>query len=598
MCNGYYAFKSPPETDSEAKKFTTIDNAYSDKAFRALLVRCLSRKPVERPEATELYEAATNALLKTRYEGALGDGLLLEAVEKGSLEGVHEHLPNYLTRFSADYKMYTPLHKAVQCRKVEIVKALLDKGLSAIAETEHRETPIHVALESTIDLKLKKLQLQGDLLHLDKEALHPTDRKIEQLEVLEKKDEVIAQALIKSWKEDEAKNWTRVYPPRHWTLLHLAAAAGSFHIVKKALEEQPTWDPITKNEGWSLLHIVARNGHLELLKFLLQRNQINQKLAIERRSRKGATPLFEACRRGQTDALSLLLKVGADVNINDTGQMTTLHVAALGGYAETVEKLLMDNKFGNARATTTQGQTALHLAAQKSHESCPAIIKALASHISTELEGETDINGNTQGKCTALHVAVEHGNVKGTRQLVHLKAKLEAKTEKRETALHIAARTGSQAIVQILLDNHANTAARNLRIATPLHEAIENSVRIEDGSPKEIEAVTETAKCLMEHDRKTIGHRTRVGETTMHLAAGKGNLAILRIVHEQDPGQVDEQNNAGETALHLAAKLDHWRIVTYLLDDADARTDIPNNKRLTPMQIATGRSRLKLRNYG
>jgi uncharacterized protein len=73
--------------------------------------------------------------------------------------------------------------------------------------------------------------------------------------------------------------------------------------------------------------------------------------------------IADAEMRGDTSAVRLLIKQGADVNAAQGDGMTALHWAAMHGDAELTSTLLYAG--ANVRATTRLGgYTALHLAAQ------------------------------------------------------------------------------------------------------------------------------------------------------------------------------------------------------------------------------------------
>ena len=54
----------------------------------------------------------------------------------------------------------------------------------------------------------------------------------------------------------------------------------------------------------------------------------------------GVTPLSWAALHGHTDAVDLLLELGADVNVRNQDGATALHLAAFLGRAKTVDLLL------------------------------------------------------------------------------------------------------------------------------------------------------------------------------------------------------------------------------------------------------------------
>lgn len=607
VCNGRLPFKNPPESQEEVEQLTTTREFYTDRELRTLISDCLKYDPSQRPEAAKMYRMAKKKLQGTTYESALQLEDLLTAIDEGSLEKVRSRLAKYQNPATLVVSGYTPLHIAVQLRKVQIVKELLNKKFDALAETEDHKTPIHMALESTIELKQRKMQLHRRLSTLEDRASPSTDvttqrneltLKIRRIaEALESEDEKMARDLVASCRERKMEPWNRFYS-RGWTLPHLAAAADSVHIVKKVLQDNPDWNLLTRGKDWSLIHIAARNGHSELLAFLLKRKEITRERGVEAKSSEWATPLFEASRRGQIKALKLLLEDNADINVSNKVGLTALHVAALEGHGEIVKTLLQNHKIRNVQAKTKRGETALHLAVQESHESCVKVIHYLVKCIKIDARAEATINGKPQKECTALHIAVENGNLHGTEKLLALEARPDNMTEEHDTALHLAARKGFLDIVNKLLAKGGDSSLPNRKRDTPLHVAIENSTKDERGNVTVKKAMTKTAERLVEHDARAVAWGNREGDIAIHLAAKKGNLEFLKIAHKRNPALVNNRNNLGETALHLAAKLDRLKIVQYLLDDAQAYHRIKNDRKQTPLDVAKGTSKRHLDNYG
>ncbi len=93
--------------------------------------------------------------------------------------------------------------------------------------------------------------------------------------------------------------------------------------------------------------------------------------AIERHLANGAavngsggksdsTPLLRAAVAGRAEAIELLIRRGADVNIGDRARSTPLHAAAFLGHEETVHALVQNG--ADVNATNARGQTPLGVA--------------------------------------------------------------------------------------------------------------------------------------------------------------------------------------------------------------------------------------------
>ena len=572
ICNGEPPFPTGyPDSESEAKK-STIQSYYDDDNLRKLIEECLKFDPKDRPEAQKMRDEASKKLKDIpKYRRALGYQSLLEAVKEGSVEEVKEKLKHFEMPGSEDGRSHTSLHRAVQYGKVNVVEMLLDSGFSPLARTEKDETPIHLALaekSSSLPIILKLLLDHCDIRKLRDET----------------------------------------YQPRRWTLVHFAAAANSIYFVKHVLENTE-WIDSSEGPQWSLVHIAARMGHLDMLRFLMERQKGRLKAVMEQKSSDEATPLFAASKHGKADAVRLLLKEGAKIDVRASnikiranelrGNVTALHIAALGGHTEVIKILRDDRRKELIRAKTSQGETALHLAVQNNHQSCQEVIGALGKTIKIEERAILKDNKSTKER-TALQLAVENGNFQGTLKLLELGANpnVETESEKRDTALHLAARKGLKAIAEALLDKGAQAGKANRAGDTPLHEAIKNS-RHKAGHGKPIldKAATETAVMLIQKDEKLVSHKARHGEIALHLAANVGNSKVLEAAYRCNPALVNAQTTSFETALHVAARADRHNIVDFLLKkDADRKLKNEDGRRA--LDVANGESEAILEKWG
>ncbi len=79
------------------------------------------------------------------------------------------------------------------------------------------------------------------------------------------------------------------------------------------------------------------------------------------------TRLMSLAQLGDVDRVTLLLKVGADVEARDADGYRPLHIASTNGRGSVVRQLL--ERGADVRATTTDGWTPLHVASQEGHQS-------------------------------------------------------------------------------------------------------------------------------------------------------------------------------------------------------------------------------------
>ncbi|KAK8807291.1 hypothetical protein WA158_004050 [Blastocystis sp. Blastoise] len=101
---------------------------------------------------------------------------------------------------------------------------------------------------------------------------------------------------------------------------------------------------------------VAAYGEYETLRDMLT----NDKDLVDYKDSFGISPLIEASRNGQLNAVEVLLSFHCDVNQTDLSGKTALHYAAGGGYLPIVKLLVENNCLVNQQ--DIDGKTALHWA--------------------------------------------------------------------------------------------------------------------------------------------------------------------------------------------------------------------------------------------
>lgn len=84
---------------------------------------------------------------------------------------------------------------------------------------------------------------------------------------------------------------------------------------------------------------------------------------VRRADGKGLQALHYAASGGNWDVMRALIRAGAHVDCRDLEEMTPLHVLAMSGRAEWLEKTVRELG-GDLLAADADGQTALHLAAR------------------------------------------------------------------------------------------------------------------------------------------------------------------------------------------------------------------------------------------
>jgi ankyrin repeat protein len=163
------------------------------------------------------------------------------------------------------------------------------------------------------------------------------------------------------------------------------------------------------------------------------------------------SPIADAARRSDRDAVRTLLREGADVNAPLGDGMTALHWAAERGDAELTSVLLYAG--ANVSAVTRIGQyTPLHIAARTGNA---AVVKAL-------LAANADATARTSPSgVVPLHLAASSGNVETITAILDRKAEIDVKErEWGQTPLIFAAAQDRVEAVKLLLARGADPNIR------------------------------------------------------------------------------------------------------------------------------------------
>ncbi|XP_063794422.1 BCL-6 corepressor-like protein 1 isoform X2 [Pseudophryne corroboree] len=134
---------------------------------------------------------------------------------------------------------------------------------------------------------------------------------------------------------------------------------------------------VNKNAGETLLQRAARLGYKDVVLYCLQRDLGD----INHRDNAGYTALHEACARGWTEILQILLDRGANVNCSAQDGTRPIHDAVVNDNLETVWLLL---SYGaDPTLATYSGQTAMKLASSES-------MRTFLNDYLSDLRGRTD----------------------------------------------------------------------------------------------------------------------------------------------------------------------------------------------------------------
>ena len=287
------------------------------------------------------------------------------------------------------------------------------------------------------------------------------------------------------------------------------------------------------------------------------------------------SPIADAARRDDIEAVRALLVAGADVNAPHGDGMTGLHWGALNGNAE-MARLLIDAG-ATLEATTRLGaHTPLHVAAKEGHGEVVAILA----------EAGADVAAATETGAMPLHFAAASGDLRAVTVLLDHGAPVDAREPQWEqTPLIFAAALGrTEAVVAILkagADGTATARVMDLVERDIADRASQRQRRAEIAAMREGRELPppplpperntpDTSRAAQARDaaREAIETQLRTGEPIPLNYAGLVG------------------KHGGLSAIHLAAREGHSATVGALLDGG-VPIDLPSAAdNTTPMLVA------------
>ena len=265
----------------------------------------------------------------------------------------------------------------------------------------------------------------------------------------------ILQSVIRCCANVNATNKSSV------TALRLAYQMGNKDAISELLKAEA--DPnIVDEVGETCLHTAIRSkcssNNLKAL--------ITHRADVNVTNKNSVTALRLACQTGNEDAVSELLKAGADPNIVDEAGETCLHTAIRSKCSPNNLEALITH-FADVNATNKNSETALRLAVQMKHSD--AIIVLLEAGADSNIEDKKDY--------TYLRKVV--GNMFYEGMLYHAiryhNRGMNAATNITSTALRVTCQLGDVAVISILLQTGVDFHTvddRDVDGDTCLHKAV------------------------------------------------------------------------------------------------------------------------------
>jgi ankyrin repeat protein len=224
------------------------------------------------------------------------------------------------------------------------------------------------------------------------------------------------------------------------TILHIASYYGHESLVEYLLDRGAYTDA-TNNDNRIPLHLASQLGHVKVVKQLLDKGHKSSA-----RDKWGLTPLHRAAYKGHKEVVILLLDAGFSPNSQDYRNQTPLHGAANQGHNDLIDLLI--SKGANVKAVCINKKTCLHEAAKNG---MMMTVRHLVKFFKNIINNTT-----TEGE-TALHIAAIFGHLPVIQELVAAKADVSITNNYNKTALDLAVEYRQTEIVEFLQNHKGNS---------------------------------------------------------------------------------------------------------------------------------------------
>ena len=283
----------------------------------------------------------------------------------------------------------------------------------------------------------------------------------------------------------------------------------------------------------SALSIASSCNYLDVMQFLINNGaDVN----LNNGGDLGYTPLEEAARDGEIEALELLLKNNAEIDKGNTINTNALIGACISAKNEALEFLIKNG--ANVNHADHNGQTALHYICLHAKQWGSGTITETINNVTRELENPlfnqytiilktllkngSNVNLETKYGYTPLHLAAETNTPSFIKLLIEKGANVNAQNSKGFSPLHAAAEKGNFESSMVLIDNGADVNIVDPDGFTPILGATSSEnielvrLLIEKGARKDIKA-------------KTTYGIVNSGDDALSLAIRIGNKELLEV---------------------------------------------------------------------
>ncbi len=627
----------------DKKGFTPLDHALRYKQFKTMQTLIdLGAKNINNLEdhkkiISKEYRSNHNKNLKIIFKSGihpdfykdkynrtlLYDACLSEDIEKIKL----------LLKYGANFNLqgkdkygYSPIHCIAQMGNTDLLKTIINNSKVKIdfdIKDNFGNSPIYHAF------RYKKFKMMEILKSCGAKEIPKSQNAI----------------IIKEYNENNIANLEIIFKcgihpdtfrdKKGKTILHYACTEGKTEMVNLLLKYGANPNLQSRDEyGYTPIHWAMQNGHSKVLE-IFKKYKTNLNIL----DKKEVTPLIRAYNENQYETLKKLLELKENPNLwRDKKGETLLHYACADGKEKMLKLLLKYGANPNLQGTDEWNYTPIHWAAQKGNVE---IIKLIANKSKIKVnfdikdkKGYTPLDRAFQSKHyktmqTLINSgAIDMPNVKNhidiirneydRKNLDNLRIIFDSgihpdlwKSKNKETLLHCACISRQKEIVKLLLEKGADP---NLQSAdeygyTPIHWAAQKgfveilkilksfnadfNILDKRGINPLVSAYNEndlkTMKILLERGADPNLWKDTKGETLLHYACRKGKTEIIKLLLEYGANPNLQSKDAfGYTPIHWVAQEGYNNIIDLIADNSkiDIDFDIKDKKGYTPLDRA------------
>jgi ankyrin repeat protein len=530
----------------QAALASTSPNVRSDEGTPALMAAVLAER---RDIVAEMLTAGANTAARDRE----GKTCLMRAAESGLVGIMRLLLGNKPDRLDdVDSEGRTALILAAWEGQAEAVKVLIEAGADPRIRDKKRRTALVAAKTKGHTEVAKILEGQGVVQDFDHAGLLLAaalgdDKRVAEL--------LAGGSAIDLEVPDEAGN----------TALALAAARGWTRTLEALMNAGAKPDAANSKRDTPLMQ-AARAGQIDAVRMLLEKGG---RALAKPTNTKGETALFQAAILGR-GAVVALLAVYTDQPDRGSGGRTPLIEMCYQGDVAAVKALIKNGAKVNQQ--------------QVKFGKSPLMVALLARH--TKVVEVLKENGASAGEAEAeLFLKVRSGDDAGLREMNLEKIDLDARNRTGWTALMIAADAGDDGIVKVLLNAKAGAGQPNaaLLIAASKGRTGALALLIDKTSRSlsaDTNAMIEAAKHnhaeavrLLVKDAGAAVDGLERGTVPLIEAAAKGHLQTVKVLLELG-AKPKQKNKLGMTALKAAWLHKHEDVATLLVRWGGSTTEI------------------------